>query len=68
MMKKRVLSLILAFLLLFPASALMSGEEDDLSIEDIIEVEDTDTVSDTPAADGSVTITVRLNLYAGFPL
>ena len=58
MMNKRVLSLILAFMMLFPASALMSEEDEDLSIEDIIEVEDTDTASDLPSADGSVTITV----------
>ena len=58
MTNKRVLSLFLAVLLLFPASALMSEEDEDLSIEDIIEVEDTDTFLDQPSADGSVTITV----------
>ena len=58
MMNKRVLSLILAFMLLFPASALMSEEDEDLSIVDVIEEEFTDTYSDTPSADGSVTITI----------
>ena len=58
MMNKRVLSLILAFLLLLPASALMSEEDEDLSIVDVIEEEFTDTYSDAPSADGSVTITI----------
>lgn len=56
-MKTRIGSLVLAFLLLFPVSALMI-EEDDLDIEEIIETIAPDNTPGVFEADGSTVVTI----------